>query len=122
MLLYTLFVGVPLIQTFYYSMFRWKGLSKKMTFVGSKNLVTVAQDDVMHKAAVNQFLLLICGGILLIGVSVAIAHALAQPTRLARTVQTVMLFPQVVSIVVVGIMWSFLFNPPLRTHQGRAFP
>ena len=121
-LLYSLFVGVPLIQTFYYSMFRWKGLSKKMTFVGSKNLVTVAQDDVMHKAAVNQFLLLICGGILLIGVSVAIAHALAQPTRLARTVQTVMLVPQVVSIVVVGIMWSFLFNPRFGITQTLGWP
>jgi ABC-type sugar transport system permease subunit len=121
-LLYGLFVGVPLIQTFYYSMFRWKGLSKKMTFVGPKNLVTVAQDEVMHKAAVNQLLLLVCGGLLLIGFSVAIAHALAQPTRLARTVQTVMLFPQVVSIVVVGIMWSFVFDARYGLVQSLGWP
>lgn len=121
-LLYGLFVGVPLIQTFYYSMFRWKGLSKKMTFVGTKNLVSVAQDEVMHKAAMNQLMLLICGGLLLIGFSVAIAHALHQPTKLARTVQTVMLFPQVVSIVVVGIMWSFIFNPRFGISQAVGWP
>jgi N-acetylglucosamine transport system permease protein len=30
---------------------------------------------------------------------------------MGRVVQAVMLFPQVVSIVVIGIMWSFLWNP-----------
>ena len=120
--LYALFVGVPLVQTFYYSLFRWKGVSSKMKFVGAKNLVDVAQNDVTRTAAVNQVLLLACGGFLLIGVGVAIAHALAQKNALSRAVQTVMLFPQVVSIVVVGIMWSFLLNPSFGISAAIGWP
>jgi N-acetylglucosamine transport system permease protein len=42
---------------------------------------------------------------------VSIAHALFVPSKVGKAVQTVMLFPQVVSIVVVGIIWQFMWNP-----------
>ena len=109
--LYAFMVGLPLIQSFYYSLFRWKGLSTNMKFVGAKNLVEIAQNKVMHTAAINQFLLLICGGLMIIMLAVSIAHALQNRTVLSRTVQAIMLFPQVVSIVVIGIMWQFLWSP-----------
>ncbi len=110
LLIYGLLVGLPLVQSFYYSMFRWKGISTKMTFVGSKNLTQIAQSDVMHTAGINQILLLVCGGCMIIMLAVSVAHALQKPTAIGRTVQAIMLFPQVVSMVVIGIMWSFMWN------------
>ena len=111
LLLYGFLVGLPLIQSFYYSLFRWKGVSTNMKFVGTKNLVQIAKDDVMHTAGINQILLLLCGGFMIIMFAVSIAHALQKPTVLGKTVSAVMLFPQVVSMVVIGIMWSFMWNP-----------
>ena len=111
LLLYGFLVGLPLIQSFYYSLFRWKGVSTNMKFVGTKNLVQIAKDDVMHTAGINQILLLLCGGFMIIMFAVSIAHALQKPTMLGKTVSAVMLFPQVVSMVVIGIMWSFMWNP-----------
>lgn len=110
-LLYTFLVGLPLIQSFYYSLFRWKGVSNKMTFVGTKNLVHVAQDKVMHVAEINQILLLVCGGLMIVMFAVSIAHALQNSGALSKTVRAIMLFPQVVSMVVIGIMWQFMWNP-----------
>lgn len=109
--LYGLFVCVPLLQSFYYSLFRWKGVSNKMTFVGPKNLVQIAQDPIMRTAGLNQLLLLIVGGLLLVTLGVALAHALNQPSKIGKLVNSVMLFPQVVSMVVVAILWRFLWNP-----------
>lgn len=110
-ILYGLFVGLPLIQAFYYSMFRWKGVSTKMTFVGPKNLIEIAKTDVMHTAVINQILLLTCGGIMLIMLAVSLAHALQKPSKVGKAVQAIMLFPQVVSLVIVGIIWQFMWNP-----------
>lgn len=110
-LLYGIFVGIPLIQSFYYALFRWKGVSTKMTFVGAKNFSQLASDPVLKTAGVNQFLLLFVGGFFLILLGVSIAHALQMKSRLSRSVQAMMLFPQVVSMVVVGILWSFMWNP-----------
>jgi N-acetylglucosamine transport system permease protein len=110
-LIYGLFVGLPLVQSFYYAMFRWKGVSNRMTFVGSKNFVQMAQDRTLHTAGMNQFLLLSLGGFFLVVFGVTIAHALQNRTRLSRTVQAIMLFPQVISMVMVGIIWQFMWNP-----------
>ena len=109
--LYAFLVGLPLIESFYYSLFRWKGVSNKMTFVGTKNLVHVAQDSVMHTAEINQILLLVCGGTMIVMLAISIAHALQNPGMMSRTVRAIMLFPQVVSMVVIGIMWQFMWNP-----------
>ena len=110
-LIYGLFVGLPLVQSFYYAMFRWKGVSNRMTFVGSKNFVQMAQDRTLHTAGMNQILLLSLGGFFLVVFGVTIAHALQNRTRLSRTVQAIMLFPQVISMVMVGIIWQFMWNP-----------
>lgn len=111
LLIYFLFVGLPLVQSFYYAMFRWKGVSNRKVFVGSLNFRETAQDSVLRQAGINQFLLLVVGGFFLVGLGVTIAHALQNRTRLSRFVQSIMLFPQVISLVMVGIIWQFMWNP-----------
>lgn len=109
--LYTVLVGIPLIQSFYYSFFDWRAVSQHKTFVGTKNLVKYASDPTMLTAGKNQALLLICGGLMIIMFAVSIAHALMVPSKLSKTIQSIMLFPQVVSMVVVGIIWQFMLHP-----------
>ena len=111
LLIYGFLVGVPLIQTFYYSLFRWRGVSTNMKFVGTKNLVEFAGDIHMRTVTINQTLLLVCGGLMIVMLAVSVAHALQNRTKLARTVQAIMLFPQVVSMVVIGIMWNYMWHP-----------
>jgi N-acetylglucosamine transport system permease protein len=110
-LLYGVFVCVPLFMSFYYAMFRWKGVSNRMTYVGTKNFSQVASDPVMKTVGLNQLLLLAVGGLLLVSLGIAIAHALQVRSRLGRSVQTIMLFPQVLSLVVVAIIWRFMWHP-----------
>jgi N-acetylglucosamine transport system permease protein len=110
-LLYGVFVGIPLVMSFYYAFYRWKGVSTRMTYVGGKNFAQVAQDPVTGVTATNQLMMLVVGGLLLITLGIAIAHALQEKSRVVRTVQAVMLFPQVVSMVVVATIWRFMWNP-----------
>jgi N-acetylglucosamine transport system permease protein len=119
-LLYGLFVGGPLFMSFYFSMFRWKGVSTRMTYVGAKNVVQVATDPVMKTAGLNQLMLLVIGGLMLITLGIAIAHALQAKTRLGKSVQAIMLFPQVVSLVIVAIVWRFMWNPSFGVLYGVA--
>jgi N-acetylglucosamine transport system permease protein len=110
-ILYGLFVCVPLLMSFYFAMFRWKGVSPKMIYVGLKNFPQVLKDPVSHTAALNQLLMLVIGGLLLITLGITIAHALQEKSRIGRSVQAIMLFPQVISMVVVAVIWRFMWNP-----------
>lgn len=110
-LLYGVFVVYPLIQTFILGFYRWKGVSAKITFIGLDNYKSILTDDVFWKALTNNLLLLVVGGLVLIGAGVGIALAMQGQDRVAKSVRAIYLFPQVVSMIVVAIIWRFMFNP-----------
>ncbi|MCW2751969.1 MAG: sugar transporter permease, partial [Aeromicrobium sp.] len=47
---YVIFVILPIVQAFYYSLTDWGGFSKKMNFVGFDNYLRLLQDGVFLKA------------------------------------------------------------------------
>lgn len=110
-LLYGVFVVWPLIQAFYLSMFRWKGVSAKKTFVGADNFAALGKDEAFHKALSNNLWILVVGGFAIIVLSLLLAHGLQSNSRLVRALRGLYLFPQVISLVVVAIVWQFMLNP-----------
>ena len=111
LLLYGLFVIVPLLQVLQLSLYRWRGVSQHRTFVGLENFHRLASDEIFFKAIKNSFLLIgICGPILILA-GVAVAHLLNSESRISRFARAIYLFPQVISLVVVAVLWSFIYNP-----------
>lgn len=110
-LVYVVFVIWPLIQAFQLSLYRWRGVSVHRKFVGMENFSKLAQDDAFHKAVKNNLTLLVIGGFAIIVISVALAHAMQGRGTLGKMLRSVILLPQMISLVVVAIMWTFIFNP-----------
>ncbi|MCC7229893.1 MAG: sugar ABC transporter permease [Fimbriimonadaceae bacterium] len=110
-LLYGLFVVWPLAQAFYLSLFRWRGVSAKKTFIGADNYIALTQDDAFHIALKNNMWLLFVGGSCLLVLGVLLAHGMQSNSRGVRFLRGLYLFPQVISLVVVAIIWQFLLNP-----------
>jgi N-acetylglucosamine transport system permease protein len=109
-----IYVGVvvyPLLQAFAFSAYRWKGLSNKKTFVGTENFVTLSHDDIFWKAVHNNLALFVIGGLLTLAISVGVAHGLQSKGVIAKALRSVVLFPQMISLVAVAILWMFIFNP-----------
>ncbi len=116
--LYAGFVVWPLIQAVYLSLFQWRGVSAKKTFKGVENYSALWSDDVFWKALKNNLWLLVICGIVLISLSVAIAHAMQSKGRISKAIRSIVLFPQVISLVVVAILWMFLLNPEFGLING----
>ncbi len=110
-LVYSIFVLWPLLQTFQLGFYRWKGLSKKRTYIGLENFQSLASDENYRGALTNNLALLVFGGLTLVFLGVGIAHALADKSRIAKVTRALYLFPHVASAVVAAIIWSFLVNP-----------
>jgi N-acetylglucosamine transport system permease protein len=109
--IYGVFVVWPLLQAFDYSAYRWRGVSAHRKFVGTENFVKLAHDDAFHEAIRNNLELLVIGGVLSLAISVAVAHGLQSVGRLSKSLRSLILFPQVMSLVVVATLWQFLLNP-----------
>lgn len=110
-LLYGFFVCVPLVQAFQLSLYSFRGVSSKRTFVGLKNYERLVADDAYRLSIKNNVWLLVVAGIVVIVLGLLLAHAAQGNSRSAKAIRAVYLFPQVISMVVVAIIWQFLYNP-----------
>ena len=117
-LIYSVFVVWPLLQSFRLSAFRWRGVSAKQTFVGADNYRKLADDGVFWTALKNNLWLLVVCGVLLVVLGLLIAHAMQSSGRVSRLLRSVYLFPQVISLVVVSILWMFMLNPSFGLVNG----
>ena len=118
--IYVVFVILPFVQAFYYSMTDWSGFSKKMNFVGLDNYVKLLQDGVFLKALGNNILLAVVLPPLTIVISLTLATlvTVGGPSQgevkgLARAgiYRIISFFPYVVPAIVIGIIWAQMYDP-----------
>ncbi len=110
-IIYAALVVWPLLQSFHLSTYRWSGLSTKHTYVGTGNFVKLSHDSVFWRSIEHNLALLLIGGVLIVGLSVAIAHGVSGTGRVSATLRAIILVPQMISVVAVAILWMFIFNP-----------
>lgn len=110
-ILYVGFVGWPLVQALLLSLYRFRGVSARRKFIGFDNFKKLAGDDIFRGAMEHNLLLLFGAGVTIIVLALLLAHALRGGGRLAKTARAIYLFPQIVSAVVVAVLWQFIFNP-----------
>ncbi len=111
LLLYSVFVLYPLAQSFLLSFYSYRGVSNKRKFIGTENYHRLFADSTFWTALKNNLWILVIAGVLLVALGLLLAHASLGKSRGARAVRGVALFPQVISLVVVAIVWMFIFNP-----------
>ena len=87
-------------------------------FVGAENFVKLGQDDVFWKAiGHNLWIFAVCGAAIVV-LAVGVAHALRGGGVAAKVLRSVYLFPQVISLVAVAVLWQFIFNPQGLLNAG----
>jgi raffinose/stachyose/melibiose transport system permease protein len=111
LLLYGLFVLWPVVRGAIVSLYQWDGLSSTMAWVGLRNYQTAFDDPVFRLALRNTFQYAI-------GVTVAknilglgLALLLNKKLRGRAFFRTAAFLPVMFSFVVVGVLWSWIFNP-----------
>lgn len=117
-IVYGWFVVWPFIQALQFSAYSWRGLSMNRKFIGAKNFDKLTHDDVFWKAVSHNLWLLVVCGVAVVVLSVAIAHGMRGGSKTARVLRGVYLFPQVISLVAVAVLWQFIFNPQGLLNGG----
>ena len=109
--LYLVFVLLPIVQSAFFSFFRWNGLGPLQDFVGLDNYIRLLGDTVFLGALYHNLLIVTLS--VIVQLPLALGLALLVGRRLpGRTVfRTIFFMPFVLSDVVVGVLWSEIFNP-----------
>jgi len=113
LLMYAVFVLLPLALSIQYSFFRWNGVGP-MTWVGLKNYVTVFQVPDLLGTIVNAFWLVVWFSFIPVGLGLVVASVIHRVAsgRLGAVARTVLFLPQVIPLVAAGIIWGWLLALP----------
>jgi len=111
LLIYIFIVLVPIGNTAYHSMFKWNILGAKK-FIGFDNFVNLfTKDKIFQASMVNTFLLMFASLIIQTPLAILLAIALSGTIKGKRYFKTVFFFPNILSSVAVGLLWTFIYNP-----------
>lgn len=119
--LYGLFVLWPYANAVYLSFTGWRGLSNRKPWVGLDNYERLWNDNRFHEALTRNAQLLVVLPLVTIGIALAFAALFTQggqSVRGASFYRIVFFFPQVTSAVIVGILFSYVYNPNIGLLNG----
>ncbi|MFG1660820.1 carbohydrate ABC transporter permease [Micromonospora chersina] len=121
LVLYGVFVLSPYLQAFQISTTDWLGYSAQADPVGMANFRTLLHDGYVWNALENNAVLLLVVPVLTIALGLFFATMLTMGGRKGRAGVTgvrgtavyrlVYFFPQVLSVVIIALLWKEIYNP-----------
>ncbi|MCD6031660.1 MAG: transporter permease [Thermomicrobiales bacterium] len=114
LILYGVFVIYPYIRAFYISLTSWSGVSANMPFVGLDNYVDLLTDGRFLDALLRngQLLIVLPLGTILVALTFAALFTQGGTGIMGSGFyRVVYFFPQVISAVIVGILFQYVYNP-----------
>ncbi|MHA0857464.1 carbohydrate ABC transporter permease [Paenibacillus sp. CMAA1364] len=107
---FIIFFIVPTVMNFGYSLTNWSVYKPNYSFIGFKNFVDLFHDVQTLAAIKNSFTYAIIMTILQNTLAIPLAVALSQKLRTANLLKTVFFAPAILSILIVGYLWSFIMT------------
>ena len=109
MIFFVVYVIAPIFQSIWISFFEWDGLGEKK-WVGLGNYIELLDDDRFYTSLKNNVWWLVLY-MLAVPLGLAIALFLNQTVRGIRLYKSLFFFPFVISQVVVGLIFTWFYNP-----------
>lgn len=115
-----IFIYIPLFQNLYYSFFDFSALSPVKTFVGLDNYKTLLSDKVVKIGLANNVRYAIISVICQVCFGLVLAAVLEDRVfrKIAPLIRTTYFMPVVISMTVICLLFSFIYNPQIGLLNG----
>ncbi len=112
LIIYLAFTFYPILETVRTSFYEWNGFSAQRTWVGLENYQVVFSDPQFTGAFLHNLVFILFYCVLPVLVGLLLASVLSRRALPGMTFfRTILFLPQVISMVVVGVIWRWIFNP-----------
>lgn len=110
LIIYCIWVIGPMLYTFYLSLTKWDGLSSPQ-FLGLRNYTRLFSDPVFFTSLKNNFVWIAFFITIPVILGLSLAMVLNKDIRGSKAFKAMFYSPMVLSLVVCGLIWSWLYNP-----------
>lgn len=108
------FVYVPVVENFRYSLYKWGSFNPRWEWVGLGNYAELFRDPIFYKSLVNNTIYALVSVFFQVCCALGLA-ALLEQARFGSVwkwfFRTALFLPSVLPITVVGFMWQLLYQP-----------
>jgi raffinose/stachyose/melibiose transport system permease protein len=108
------FLYLPLLASFQYSLHDWSSLSTTWRYVGLDNFRNLAADPLFWQSLRGNILYAVVSLIFQVGFALALAALLEStlvPRRLSGFFRVSFFIPSILPITVIGLLWQILYEP-----------
>lgn len=117
-LVYAIFVLYPVFGTLQLSFTNWDGFEPIRHFIGIANYVRMWKDSFFLKSLYHNLIWILIGTSLPIAIGLPLAVVLWSGVKGFQVFRIVYFMPIVLSAVVVGIIWGWIYNPVFGIANG----
>lgn len=110
LILFGLFTAYPLVNTVIMSVYEWDGYSQEKLFVGLDHFVRVFGDSVFWLGMRNVLIFALAAFIVMNPIALLLAIFVTSKMRGSRVYGIIYYLPVMLSGIVVGFVWSWMFN------------
>lgn len=108
-IVYTLFMMVPVLFSAYYSLNKWNGVGP-MKFVGLQNFQNLSRSSDFMKVNMNTLTLVFFSLVITVPMAAIVAYLIYRTRRGFKFFRFVIFIPVIVSPIIIGLIFSILFN------------
>ena len=110
LMLFTIFVAMPMGEAAWYSFFNWNGYGRPENFVGLKNYGQLIGNHAFGRALLNNFLIIAVSLAIQLPLALGVAMILAKRIVGAVAFRMIFFLPYVLADVAAGLIWHFVFD------------
>lgn len=121
LLMYGTFVLWPYAQALYVALTNWSGMTPTKTFIGMDNFSRLWGDSKFWNALQHNLQLLVLLPLTILPIALLFAALTTQKVgglRGSGFYRFVFFAPEVMSAVVIGVLWSFIYHPTIGLLNG----
>jgi raffinose/stachyose/melibiose transport system permease protein len=113
LVLFIMFVFVPMIFAIWYSLYNWNGYGPLSDFIGLQNYHDVLTGPVFHQALEHNIIIAILSVVIQLPISIGVAMLLNRRIRGRSFLRLAVFTPYVLSQATTAVMWDLLLQ-----HNG----
>lgn len=110
LVLFTLFVFLPITEAGYYSVFKWNGFGAPENFVGLRNFERLLGDRHFMTALRNTSIVIAVSLFIQLPLALWLALALSEKTWGVYVFRTLFFLPFILAEVAAGLIWRFVYD------------
>jgi raffinose/stachyose/melibiose transport system permease protein len=118
LIVYTVLVALPILQSFRFSLFEWDGLGPLENYIGFGNYSEMLHDSVFWQSLKNNLFLVVFSLITQLPPAIILAVLLTGKLRGREFFRTTFFSPQILSAVATGYMFYYVFEPTFGLLNG----